>query len=206
MNRNRVFTILLIAGGLLVGILIGLLVYKHHSALASWNLNNDQAHLWEITLKAVAGYLALTGALIAALKYIDERAEHNEAAQRESRKAFLEKRQDVYFRLGLSLARIMNHDPGDSDWEPAKEEFFTLYWGEIPLVADKAVSEAVEQFSDALYSTNNGEKNLSQLSTAITRACRTSLGESWNLKQPPIANSPFVSILVRQPSRSRESK
>jgi hypothetical protein len=130
--------------------------------LATWQLDHKQGVLWEVVLKAVAGYVAIIGAVITAFKYIDDKARQRvqdrnaelrqwEQDRREERKDFLQERKAVYGRLGLSLARIMNYDPDDPEWNKAKEKFFELYWGELRLVADEAVMEAVEPFSDALY-------------------------------------------------------
>lgn len=106
--------------------------------------------------------------------------------QRELRRPFLEQRQAVYLRLGRSLSDIMNHDPGDDEWDPAKEKFFTIYWGEIPLVYDKGVAESLEPFSDKLHSaeTSEDKEQLAPLVQAINKACRISLGEDWDIEHP----------------------
>lgn len=202
MNRNRLTTILLILAGLLAGFWLGHYLYDNSKSLAAWHLDDDQSHMWEVILKAAAGYLTLMGTFVAVFKYMDERVERNEAAQRESRKAFFEKRQDVYFRLGLALARIMNHDPDDSndhDWIPAKEQFYSLYWGEISLVSDQRVTESVEKFSNALHSvTNKAQKDaLANLCVAIMLDCRRSLGDTWNVEQGSIDNIPFSGVFSR---------
>jgi hypothetical protein len=170
--------------GVAIGVLVGVAIVLGRHDLANSELSQNQARLWEIVLKAIAGYLAIIGAVITAFKYIDERREHRENAQRELRRAFLEQRQAVYLRLGLSLARIMNYDPGDEEWEPAKQEFYRIYWGEVPLVSDEGVAKALEPFSDTLYSATKEEKRqLAELSTVISEACRVSLGETWGIGQ-----------------------
>jgi hypothetical protein len=172
--------------GVAIGVLVGVAVVLGRPDLAQWELSPSQARLWEVVLKAIAGYLAIIGAIITAFKYIDERTEHRENAQRELRRAFLEQRQTVYRRLGLSLANILNYDPGDDEWEPAKQEFYRIYWGEIPLVSDEGVAKALEPFSDTLYSaTREDKKQLAELSTVISEACRVSLGETWGNGQKP---------------------
>jgi uncharacterized membrane protein YcjF (UPF0283 family) len=109
--------------GVAIGVLIAVAVVLGRHHLSKWELSQNQARLWKVVLKAIAGYLAIIAAVITAFKYIDERREHRENAQRELRRAFLEQRRTVYLRLGLSLARIMNYDPGDSEWESTKEDF-----------------------------------------------------------------------------------
>ena len=104
-----------------------------------------------------------------------------EGAGQAGGKNFLQERQAVYRRLGLSLARIMNYDPPDPEWNPAKEKFYEIYWGEIPLVADEAVMKVVEPFSDVLHraETKQDKEAFTNQVSAITEACRKSLGDAW---------------------------
>jgi hypothetical protein len=192
MNRmNRPYWIALVAGAG-VGLLAAVLIYACRGSLESWQLDHKQGLLWEVVLKAVAGYVAIIGAVITAFKYIDEKARQREQDRnaelrqreqdrREERKDFLQERQAVYRRLGLSLARIMNYDPPDSEWNPAKEKFYEIYWGEIPLVADEAVMKVVEPFSDVLHraKTKQDKEAFTNQVSAITEACRKSLGDAW---------------------------
>jgi hypothetical protein len=140
--------------------------------------------LWEVVLKAVAGCVAITGALIAVFKYIGEKTRQREQDEREKRKDFYRKRQAVYRRLGLSLATIMWYDPDvpeDVDeWNSAKKKFYEIYWGKIPLVADEAVMNLLRVFSDKLHKASSGDKEaLKEQVEAITKACRKSLEDEW---------------------------
>jgi hypothetical protein len=188
-NQPYVNTIL---GGVGFGLLLAVVVYVFHGRLAAWQLDGKEGSLWEIVLKAVAGYIAVIGAMITAFKYIDEKtrqreqdlkAEFRQREQdsRDDKKAFLKERQDVYKRLGAALAVIMNHDPNDDGWIPAKEKFYEIYWGEIRLVADVQVMALVEAFSNALFKVENSEqkKALAVEVIKISNACRDSLGVSW---------------------------
>jgi hypothetical protein len=181
MNRtNRPYWIALTAGAG-VGLLAAVLIYACRGNLATWELDHKQGLLWEVVLKAVAGYMAIIGAVITAFKYIDDKARQRGQDRREERKDFLQERQAVYRRLGLSLARIMNYDPPDPEWNPAKEKFYEIYWGEIPLVADEAVMKVVEPFSDVLHrvKTKKDKEAFTNQVSAITEACRKSLGDAW---------------------------
>lgn len=191
-NRPYVHAVLSCAG---FGLLVGIVIYAFHSRLAAWRLDGKEGLLWEIVLKAVAGYVAVIGAVITAFKYIDEKARQREQDlkaefrqreqdSRDDKKDFLKERRDVYKRLGAALAAIMNHDPDDPNddgWIPAKEKFYEIYWGEIRLVADGPVMALVEAFSDALFGAENSEQKqaLADQVTQISTACRDSLGDSW---------------------------
>jgi hypothetical protein len=195
MNRtNRSYWIALTAGAL-VGLVAAVLIYLGSGSLATWQLDHKQGLLWEVVLKAVAGYVAIIGVVITAFKYIDEKARQREQDRnaelrqreqdrREKRKDFLQERQAVYRRLGLSLAKIMNYDPSDTEeWKLAKEKFYEIYWGQIPLVADEAVMKEVKSFSDVLYKAKTEEDKKAETFTkqvsGITEACRKSLGDAW---------------------------
>lgn len=112
----------------------------------------------------------------------------------DERKDFLQERQAVYRRLGLSLARIMNYDPPDPEWNPAKEKFYELYWGELPLFADKAVMKEVERFSDILYEakTTQDKAAFANQVRAITEACRKSLEDAWKELKQAEEQSPYL--------------
>jgi len=186
-----------VVGGATFLIAVSFFVFLDQKALAMWALSAGQARIWDIILKAFAGFLAISGALIAALKYLDDKAHATEIARREASKDFFAKRQEVYFRLVQSMSEIMNQNPGSPGWGPAVAAFWEIYWGEIGLVSDKAVADAVETFSDALWNYKGDEETLSGLGKATVRACRTSLGETWNVEQASIPKSPYRSILGR---------
>jgi hypothetical protein len=191
-NRPYVNAVLSCAG---FGLLVGAVIYAFHGRLAAWRLDGKEGLLWEIVLKAVAGYVAVIGAVITAFKYIDEKARQREQDlkaefrqreqdSRDDKKDFLKERRDVYKRLGAALAGIMNHDPDDPNddgWIPAKEKFYEIYWGEIRLVADGPVMALVEAFSDALFGVENSKQKQALVDqvTQISTACRDSLGDSW---------------------------
>jgi hypothetical protein len=191
MNRtNRPYWIALMAGAG-VGLLAAVLIYACRGSLATWQLDHKQGLVWEVVLKAVAGYVAIIGAVITAFKYIDEKARQREQDRnaelrqreqdrREERKDFLQERQAVYRRLGLSLVRIMNYDPPDPEWNPAKEKFYEIYRGEIPLVADEAVMKVVEPFSDVL--TGRRRNRIKKLSLIRSAPLRKHAGNLWDMR------------------------
>ena len=72
----------------------------------------------------------------------------------------------------------MNYDPPDPEWNPAKEKFYEIYWGEIFLVADEAVMKVVKPFSYALHraKTKQDKEAFTDQVIAITEA-----GETYRL-------------------------
>ncbi len=49
-------------------------IFYLRGELKNWHLNDDQGRIWEIVLKAIAGLLAISGAIVAVLKYLDDKA------------------------------------------------------------------------------------------------------------------------------------
>ena len=211
-NRSYVYALL---GGAGIGLALLGLIYALHARLSAWHLDKPQGLIWETIIKAVAGYVAVLGAVVTAFKYIDEKARgreqdlkaevrQREQDVREDKKDFLKERQDVYKRLGAALADIMNHDPDDprdeEKWPAAKRTFFEIYWGEIRLVADDTVMILVEKFSVDLYATENSEQKqaLADQVNLISNACRDSLENSYKVIKKAQELS-TKSILARNP-------
>ena len=210
MNRtNRSYWIALTAGAVvLLGAALAICYYRGNPA--TWQLEDKQAKLWDVVLRAGAGCVAIIGAAITVFKYFEDKARQRkqdlnaelrqmEQDRREKIKDFLQERQTVYRRLGLSLATIMYYDPHDSrdveEWNSAKKKFYEIYWGEIPLVADDAVMDLLKPFSAKLHKAESKEDKeaLAEQVPTITEACRKSLEDEWkNIKEAEEQSSHVV--------------
>lgn len=180
-----------IVAGLAAAIALATVIYLERRHLAGWQLSAGQSHMWEIILKAGAGFLAISGALIAVLKYLDDKIHSTEIARREARKDLSVKQQEVYFRLLNATSTIGNEIKGTAVRIEAEKNFWRMYWGEIVMVEDPAVAVAVDAFSDALWDQPDNSVQLLNLSMNLARACRASLGDTWKVIQkglPPSNN------------------
>ena len=130
--------------------------------------------------------MGITAALIAALKYLDEKVNATKIALREARKDFSAKQQEVYFKLLDTTSTVANETVGTDDRRAAEKRFWRLYCGEIIMVEDGAVAKAVDLFSDALWEEPNNSVKMLNMSMDIARACRDSLGETWKVTQVAI--------------------
>ena len=175
-----------IASGIAFAVAVAVLLYLERSYLASWKLVADQGRIWEIILKAVAGFLAISGAIIAVLRYLDDKVHSTEIARREARKDFSVKQQEVYFKLIDATSTIANETKGTADRSAAEDRFWRLYWGEIVMVEDDAVAAEVDSFSDALWDEPDNSVRMLNGSMNLARACRESLGETWKVVQATI--------------------
>jgi len=74
MNRDLKSDFLPSAIGFFAGVAVVLVFFYLSGELKNWHLDGDQGRIWEIILKAIAGLLALSGAIVAVLKYLDDKA------------------------------------------------------------------------------------------------------------------------------------
>ena len=132
----------------------------------------------ESVIKITAGIGAMIGTLLAVFKFLDEKRKSNETARIEARKPFSTRQQEIFLEL-VNTTAIISTRYGKDDWEPAFQRFWTMYWGVIPIVADEEVSIAVDHFADTLDDLKN-EIAIRNASMNLARACRQSLGESWD--------------------------
>lgn len=141
--------------------------------------------VWDLVIKGVGGALALSGALIAVYRYLDDRSKAIEASLLEARKPFLERRQAIYVDLIEATATIGSiEDYAEPISVLAERRFWAVYWGTLPLVTDEAVSRLVDEFSELLADHNHEWVRLRNLSMGIARACRASMGFDPPLPPP----------------------
>jgi hypothetical protein len=170
--------------GLVVGVVVlALLLYFSRGSLAAFQLGKEQASFWDIVVKFVGGLVAIVGAIVALSKTFEERAKANQAALIEAQKPFMTKRQEIYFQLVSATSLIGNKDPSDPVREEAISQFWWIFWGALPMVADHPVAVACDKFSeilDASYVMPEGcdDKHLllRNASKELAIACRVSLG------------------------------
>ncbi len=148
---------------------------------------------FDVIVPMLPTLIAVAAGLWAVYKYLRDRQDtlRNERALREkeietakteSQKPFSAKQQEVFFDLLGTTSRIANSaDPYN---DPLRKEviqhFWVLFWGCLPLVADKDVAIAADAFSVALEKPMDMAP-LRNASMDLARACRKALGEAWSL-------------------------
>ena len=139
-------------------------------------LDDAQAVFLDIVVKAVVGLTAVLGAWLTASKYLAEREKEATASLIEARRPFMTKRQEVYYELVQTASTISNRGMDDPIRREAAMRFWDLYWGAVPLVADREVSVAVDEFEIAYSFRPEDGVGLRNASMQLARACRNSLG------------------------------
>lgn len=108
----------------------------------------------------------------------NERAKALETRRIESSRPFLEKQLQLYSELVSVASKICTHKNEDSR-QPSIERFWELYWGEIGLIDNSDVQQALESFGQAVAYKTNDFSSLRQRCVELTVACRKSLAKSW---------------------------
>ncbi len=107
--------------------------------------------------------------------------QYSHSKDQEFRKAFWEKRYELYSEVTDLAAKISVSE----DLDKVKNErkaFWHLYWGRMSIVESKAVYDAMVLYGQKLKSlepSGNTSPDLQQLSYKLARACRNSLKNTW---------------------------
>lgn len=136
----------------------------------AWSWLSDGRHL--PTIGAVIAFL------FGVFKYVD-------AKRRESRKGFLEKQLELYFKATKLGAEIATLPLEATEREAKLKEFRLLYWGELCIVEDRQVEGAMIAFQAALDRPDADKKDgdgvtpLQSASYDLAHACRDSVRRGW---------------------------
>jgi hypothetical protein len=87
----------------------------------------------------------------------------------------------LYTTASTAAATLATSDD-QTERTAALKRFWSLYWGELALVEDRRVEQAMVKFGEGLKR-NADREELQQLSLALAHACRDSLGASWGVKE-----------------------
>ena len=160
--------------------------------MATWSLSEGQSRMWDTILKAVGGILTLSGALITALKYLDDKVNATEVAKSAARKDFSIKQQEIYFNLIEITSDVSNGEVGTPGRAHAESAFWRMFWGPLIMVEDRNVAVAADAFSLALHDDPTNGALLLNKSMDVAHACRASLGDIWSLNQADLPKSPMT--------------
>lgn len=101
-----------------------------------------------------------------------------ETRQLESRRPFLEKQLDLCFDAAQATARLASGDETVRD--AATLRFWELYWGELGLVENREVEQAMMAFRSGLEAGAIGN-DLGRLSLRVAHSCRRLILKGWGV-------------------------
>lgn len=141
---------------------------------------------WDLIFKTATTGVAVVGALIAVFSYLDAKDREIAVARRESQKPFLQRQLDLYFEATKITSTLATTDRSQdpTGWEKSRNRFWQLYWGELALVEDKQVEQAMIAFGNSLQTVSANPaaqaSTLSPLAIDVAHACRDSIARSWD--------------------------
>ena len=97
----------------------------------------------------------------------------------EATKPFLERQLKLYTEA-TEVAAVIATSSDEAQKSDALERFWQLYWGELALVENKEVEQAMVALGEAIKAKAN-RGALEQASLRLARACRRSLDNSWGI-------------------------
>jgi hypothetical protein len=133
-----------------------------------------------VVLQLLTGVGLIGGAVFALWRYYD-------STEKEFRKPLWERQISLYMSATRAAATLATREAGDS-WNMARIEFWTLYHGELCIVEDEKVENAMVKFGDFLEAyeretdpdrKEKARKMLEEGALVLAHRCRESLGKAW---------------------------
>lgn len=147
-----------------------------------FKLSEDRARFIDSMCKVItlAGFVA--GGWWTLYKYFDGRDVAARTAAIEAKKPFEAERLNLYLRAS-SAAASLAASREKKERDKAEQEFWTLYWGPLSIVEDKAVEANMVRLGRCIRD-KECEKPIEQLALDLDYACRMSVAESWDVYLP----------------------
>ncbi|MEB2777469.1 hypothetical protein SYJ56_19295 [Algoriphagus sp. D3-2-R+10] len=137
---------------------------------------------WDLILKAIGLLLTLATILVGVWKYTDEQASQHEM---EFKREIWQKQLNAYTEACKYSGLIANRP--EVNFEENVGNFGALYWGEMIMIEDEEVRDAMKEFYYALHDYHPQDKNsqykLKVKADALAKACRESSKRSWISEQ-----------------------
>jgi hypothetical protein len=150
--------------------------------------------MWDSFVKNV-GVLATVATLIGgSIAFFAQRSDdlaqrrlQAEAAERESKKLFLEKQSTLFFEAVPLVSRLAIARSPDEIAEKDEQRFWQLYWGELGMVEDVAIARSMDLFGRSLQAfrdfgpDNSCGAQRRRISLTLSHCVRKSLAANWGV-------------------------
>ena len=150
--------------------------------------------MWDSFVKNVGVLTAVATLVGSAIAFfvqrgddIEQRAIAAQAAERASKKVFLDKQAELYFETVPLVSRLANAESAAAIVDEDRKRFWQIFWGELGMVEDVEVARAMDLFGKSLNafegSTSNpacADERLS-ISLTLSHCVRKSLGTNWGV-------------------------
>ena len=150
--------------------------------------------MWDSFVKNVGVVTAVATIVGSAIAFFVQRADELEQSalqahtnERESKKVFLDKQADLYFEAVRVVSMIATaKTPGEIN-AGVEQRFWELYWGELGMVEDSNVEEAMALFGRSLHAFRESDNpdcaaERRPISLTLSHCVRKSLGKNWGVQ------------------------
>ena len=122
--------------------------------------------------------LAAVGAVgVSLIQYIDQRTDEIVVLDRQSKQKFLDKQFELYTEAVIVVSRLATGDEYDGREEDIIR-FWQLHWGELGMVEDGQVAQAMAAAGKAL----DEKRSLKAPSLVLSRCISKSIEVNWGVK------------------------
>jgi hypothetical protein len=154
-------------------------------------MDAESYRVLDLVVKGLTVLLAVIGGSIGMWKYFD-------TSKKEFRRPYWERQLSLYFEVTTAAATLASIDSGkigaanrEELRAQALEKFWQLYYGPLEIVTDEQVTKSIMEFKKCLIERQAGHltpRDLEIQSLELARACRSSIGESWNIELSELRN------------------
>jgi hypothetical protein len=150
--------------------------------------------IWDSFVKNVGVLTAVATLVGSAIAFFAQRADDLEqralqalAAERESKKVFLEKQAVLFFETVPLVSRLAIAETPDEIDDKDERRFWELFWGELGMVEDVNVARSMDLFGRSLQAFRGATSNevcaarRKSISLTLSHCVRKSLGENWGV-------------------------
>jgi hypothetical protein len=158
--------------------------------------------MWDSLIKNIGVLVAVATRVGSAIAFFVQRADEIEdrklqtavndrqakAHERESKRTYLEKQAEIYFEVVPLVSKLANAESAEVIEKGDERRFWQIFWGEIGMVEDTGVAQAMDLFGkslDAFQGRIDNEKCAKKkraISITLSHCVRKSLGDSWGVQ------------------------
>jgi hypothetical protein len=141
---------------------------------AKWNYRIQK---WDLIFKSITTLSLIFGAIWGLMEYFDRKDQEFLERQRDYQFMLYKERKETLYPLCNAAADIVS-SKSLKDAEKAIKTFETLYFGEVGIIADGEISEAIRSFVESLLEYKEGPQdsgppvNLIEQSSHLAMKCK----------------------------------
>ncbi|HKQ09491.1 MAG TPA: hypothetical protein VJ464_30500 [Blastocatellia bacterium] len=153
-------------------------------------MDEETYRKWDVGAKVVAPILTVVGLLIGVWQFSKEQGAQLERQYKliaendrlEFKRRLWEKQLEVYMKISNVVGKIAAEDLNKADLKKAIDQFYSLYWGDMLYVEDKAVERAMIDFHVEIQDYLKGNSTRDRLKVRadqLITVCRDSSRNQW---------------------------